>query len=230
MLRGDELGTIFGYYLATNQSNSGRTFANSIVSSSALAKIAEKYQITFARTLTGFKWLAKVANLSYGYEEAIGYNVAPSITNDKDGITAAVKIAEIASVLKSEDQNFFDYLDQIWKEIGYHRTEQISIRVSELSRITEILNKLRQDPPAKIAGLIVKKIDDLLKPTDGLLPTDGLRFWLEENVRVIIRPSGTEPKVKCYIELVRPTPSKSEKIFAEELVKALRVDLSKVLS
>lgn len=230
MLRGDELGTIFGYYLATNQSNSGRTFANSIVSSSALAKIAEKYQITFAQTLTGFKWLAKVANLSYGYEEAIGYNVAPSITNDKDGITAAVKIAEIASVLKSEDRNFFDYLDQIWEEIGYHRTEQISIRVSELSRITEILDKLRQDPPAKIAGLIVKKIDDLLKPTDGLLPTDGLRFWLEENVRVIIRPSGTEPKVKCYIELVRPTPSKSEKIFAEELVKALRVDLSKVLS
>lgn len=229
MLRGDELGTILGYYIATTQDNAGKAFANSIVSSSALGKIAKKYGIDFSETLTGFKYIAKITNLSFGYEEAIGYCVDPRTANDKDGISAAVKITECAANLKADGINLFDYLDQIWNEVGYHRTEQISIRVSDIKQTEKVLEQLRTNPPSKIAGLNVDSVDDLLKPTTGLLPTNGLRVWLAEDVRVIIRPSGTEPKLKCYIEVVRPSGSISDKEKADQLIANLKSELMGLL-
>jgi phosphomannomutase len=229
MLRGDELGTLFGYYIATTQDNSGKAFANSIVSSSALGKIAKKYGIDFAETLTGFKYISKIQNLAFGYEEAIGYCVDPNSVNDKDGISAAIKITECVANLKSSGIGLFEYLDQIWNEIGYHRTEQISIRVSDIKQTGNILERIRTNPPKQIAGLQVLRIEDLLKPTTGLLPTNGLRLWLEEEVRIIIRPSGTEPKLKCYIEVVRQTGSTSDKALADMKIASLKRELIELL-
>ncbi len=208
MLRGDELGVIFGEWIARTKPTG--TFGNSIVSSSALRKIAAHYKIDFQEVLTGFKWLAKIENLAYGYEEAIGYAVDSKNVNDKDGISAAIYLAQIASELKAQGLTLLDLLDEVWARDGFHGTEQISIRVAEMARITELLSGLRQNPPTEIAGYAVTAIDDLAAPTDGLPPTDGLRIWLAGGIRIIIRPSGTEAKLKCYIEVITKDAESSQ--------------------
>lgn len=205
MLRGDELGALLGEYIARNSSQG--ILANSIVSSSILKKIAEHYTLDFRETLTGFKWLAKIPGLTFGFEEALGYCVDSLSVNDKDGISAALMLAQLATELKKEDKTLVDLLDEIWLRHGFHGTEQISIRVSDLSQIARTLTQIRNNPPQEIAGKKVLALDDLLKPKDGLPPTDGIRIWLEGNVRIIIRPSGTEAKVKCYIEVVTSGPN-----------------------
>ena len=199
VLRGDEFGTLLGNYLAKNSDLRNKVFATSIVSSSALSKIAAKNGIGFVETLTGFKWISKVANLAFGYEEAIGYCVDPATVNDKDGISAALKIAAINSELVSKGSNIVKYLDEIWSEIGYHRTEQLAIRVSDLTVTRKILKDLATTPPSIVAGQVVTSFEDL---SASELPTEGLRIRCGQNVRIIIRPSGTEPKLKCYIEVV----------------------------
>ena len=230
MLRGDELGAIFGEYLAANRDMSKQRFANSIVSSSLLGKIAAAHGIEFHETLTGFKWISKVPNLGYGYEEAIGYCVDPTATNDKDGISAAIQIADIAADLKSHGKTLADYLDSIWATYGFHRGEQISVRVTDLSRLGAVMTSIRADRPSAIAGLSVERFDDLAVASADMPATDGLRFYLEKSVRIIIRPSGTEPKLKCYIEVVRPTSSQADRDEAERLVTALTPELKKLLS
>lgn len=223
MLRGDELGIIFGEWIARTKPTG--TFGNSIVSSSALKKIAHHYGVDFQETLTGFKWLAKIEDLAFGYEEAIGYAVDSETVNDKDGISAAIYLTQIAMDLKRSGLSLSDLLDDVWKRHGFHGTEQISIRVKDMKSITALLHQLRTNPPADIAGRSVKKIDDLAAPQDGLPPTDGLRIWLDEDIRVIIRPSGTEAKLKCYIEVI----SESAHI-AEKLLDDVRNPLKEFLS
>ena len=218
MLRGDELGTLLGHYISKNHNVKGKTLATTIVSSSALKDIAAKSGANFVETLTGFKWLSKIENLAFGYEEAIGYCVDPTSVNDKDGISAALKIAQINSELLSRGSNIFSYLDEIWAEIGYHRTEQLSIRVSEISTISKILSSLIQNPPTQIAGHMVTGFEDLSKTT---LSTTGIRIRAGENIRVIIRPSGTEPKLKTYIEVI------GEVDFADSLVAEIKTELAK---
>ena len=205
MLRGDEVGIILGEYLAVNAPDKVGVFANSIVSSSALRKIAGHYQLPFTETLTGFKYLAKVANLRFGYEEALGYCVDAKIVNDKDGISAALLLAQIAADLKEAGSNFESFLDQIWQRIGFHATRQISVRTRNLSDIENVMGRLRTNRPTSIAGFEITGFDDLEQPSDGLPPTNGIRLWLAGKYRVIVRPSGTEPKIKCYIEVVEPT-------------------------
>ena len=205
MLRGDEVGIILGEYLAVNAPDKVGVFANSIVSSSALRKIAEHYQLPFTETLTGFKYLAKVTNLRFGYEEALGYCVDAKIVNDKDGISAALLLAQIAADLKEAGSNFESFLDQIWQRIGFHATRQISVRTRDLSDIENVMGRLRTNRPTSIAGFEITGFDDLEQPSDGLPPTNGIRLWLAGKYRVIVRPSGTEPKIKCYIEVVEPT-------------------------
>jgi phosphomannomutase len=209
MLRGDELGVIFGEWIARTSPQG--TFGNSIVSSSILRKISAHYGIDFKEVLTGFKWLAKIEDLAFGYEEAIGYAVDSETVNDKDGISAAIFLAQIATDLAAVGKDLNDLLDEVWARHGFHATEQISIRVSEMGAITELLAKLRSNPPHEIAGRKVESIDDLAAPTDGLPPTDGLRLWLSGGVRIIIRPSGTEAKLKCYIEVITPDQQSAEK-------------------
>ena len=223
MLRGDELGVIFGEWIA--RSHSHGSFGNSIVSSSALRKIAAHYSIDFREVLTGFKWLAKINDLAYGYEEAIGYAVDSETVNDKDGISAALLLAQIATELKSQGLTLLDLLDEVWSRHGFHGTEQISIRVSDVSQITQALTRLRNNPPTQIAGRAVLSIDDLTKPQDGLPPTDGLRLWIDGGIRMIVRPSGTEAKMKCYIEVI--TKNEDASI---ELLNQLRQPIKELLA
>jgi len=223
MLRGDELGIVFGEWIA--RSKPSGSFANSIVSSSALRKISGHYGVDFQEVLTGFKWIAKIENLAFGYEEAIGYAVDSDNVNDKDGISAAIFLAQIATDLKRDGLTISDLLNQVWERHGFHGTEQISIRVTDMSAITHLLAGLRSNPPREIAGRVVESIDDLAAPTDGLPPTDGLRIWLAGGIRIIVRPSGTEAKMKCYIEVVTATSDESQKLLDE-----IRSPLKELLS
>ena len=223
MLRGDELGIVFGEWIA--RSKPSGSFANSIVSSSALRKISGHYGVDFQEVLTGFKWIAKIENLAFGYEEAIGYAVDSDNVNDKDGISAAIFLAQIAMDLKRDGLTISDLLNQVWERHGFHGTEQISIRVTDMSAITRLLAGLRSNPPREIAGHAVESIDDLAAPTDGLPPTDGLRIWLAGGIRIIVRPSGTEAKMKCYIEVVTATSDESQKLLDE-----IRSPLKELLS
>ena len=223
MLRGDELGAILGESIARKSSDG--IFANSIVSSSILKKIAGHYNLEFKETLTGFKWLAKVKGLTFGYEEALGYAVDAKTVNDKDGISAAITVAQIATDLATDGKTLLNLLDEIWARHGFHATEQISIRLSDLSKVDVILGRLRNNPPQNIAGRVVTSIDDLATPTDGLPPTDGLRIWLDGGVRIIIRPSGTEAKMKCYIEVIEKD-SKTAQVVLDQLRPPLKELLS----
>ena len=222
MLRGDELGVIFGEWIARTSPQG--TFGNSIVSSSILRKISAHYGIDFKEVLTGFKWLAKIEDLAFGYEEAIGYAVDSETVNDKDGISAAIYLAQIASDLAAVGKDLNDLLDEVWQRHGFHATEQISIRVADMGAITALLASLRNTPPQEIAGRTVESIDDLAAPKDGLPPTDGIRLWLSGGVRIIIRPSGTEAKLKCYIEVIT-----ADQLSAERELNSLRTPLKTLL-
>lgn len=222
-LRGDEIGAILGEVMA--KSAQSGTLANSIVSSSILSKIAAHHNLNFEETLTGFKYISKIPHLVFGYEEAIGFCVDSPTVNDKDGISAALLMAQIATDLKNDGKTLEDLLDGIWKTYGFHATEQISIRVNDLALISTLMTKLRSNSASEIAGFKVLAMEDLSKPKNSLPPTDGLRFTLEQNIRIIIRPSGTEPKIKCYIEIVNP-----EKTIALSLLEQLRPSLRELLS
>ena len=222
-LRGDEIGALLGESIARNIKSG--TLANSIVSSSILSKIAARHGLDFQETLTGFKYIAKIPHLAFGYEEAIGFCVDAMTVNDKDGISAALSIAQIATDLHSQGKTLLDFLDEIWDIYGFHATEQISIRVTDISSIAVIMSKLRANPLSEISGFKVLSSDDLSNPRNTLPPTDGLRFMLENNIRIIIRPSGTEPKIKCYVEIVN-----SDKSIAQSLLEQLRPSLRELLS
>ncbi|KUF17860.1 phospho-sugar mutase [Streptomyces silvensis] len=231
MLRGDEVGALLAAHLVRRgvAADGPRTFAESIVSSSLLGRIAEKAGLGHEETLTGFKWIARVEGLRYGYEEALGYCVDPEGVRDKDGITAALLITELASELKEEGRTLLDLLDDLAVEHGLHATDQLSVRVQDLSLIAAAMRRLRERTPERLAGLAVTSAEDLTEGTATLPPTDGLRYTLD-GARVIVRPSGTEPKLKCYLEVVVPVtgrdglPQAREK--AAELLAALKRDLA----
>ncbi|MET7270032.1 MULTISPECIES: phospho-sugar mutase [Streptomyces] len=235
MLRGDEVGALLAAHLVARGARG--TFAESIVSSSLLGRIAEKAGLPYEETLTGFKWIARVENIRYGYEEALGYCVDPEGVRDKDGITAALLITELASVLKATasdsgsaaGRTLLDLLDDLAVEHGLHATDQLSVRVEDLSLIAAAMHRLREQPPTRLAGLAVTKAEDLTRGTDTLPPTDGLRYTLD-GARVIVRPSGTEPKLKCYLEVVVPVATHAglpeARTKATELLTALKRDLS----
>ena len=225
MLRGDEVGALLGEYMARKATNKEVMLANSIVSSSILSKIAQHYGLPFKETLTGFKWLAKIPNLWFGYEEALGYAVDSKSVNDKDGISAALVLAQLATDLKAEGKTLVDLLDEIWERHGYHGTKQISVRTTSVAQIDAILSKFRDATPTTIGRFSLTAFDDLEKPQDGLPPTNGVRIRLMDNIRIIVRPSGTEPKIKCYIEVITKDRATSEKIIAE-LEKELHTFLS----
>ncbi|MGG8409868.1 phospho-sugar mutase [Streptomyces sp. 12297] len=230
MLRGDEVGALLAAHLV-HKGASG-VFAESIVSSSLLGRIAEAAGVGHEETLTGFKWISRVEGLRYGYEEALGYCVDPDGVRDKDGITAALLVAELASELKEQGRTLTDLLDDLAMAHGLHATDQLSVRVQDLSVIADAMRALRERPPASLAGLRVVSAEDLARGTATLPPTDGLRYYLDGDykARVIVRPSGTEPKLKCYLEVVVPVAEASALASAkergQEILDAVKKDLA----
>lgn len=214
MLRGDEVGALLGAHvvarLAAGDGTAEGVFANSIVSSRLLARIAAAAGYAHEETLTGFKWIARVPGLLYGYEEALGYCVAPSLVRDKDGISAAVLIAELAAAAKAEGKTIFDTLDELYLVHGLHASDQLSIRVADLGLLDAMMNRLRVSPPDSFGGSAVETAADLAEGSEQLPPTDGLLYLTKDGTRVIIRPSGTEPKLKCYLEVIRSVGSAAE--------------------
>jgi phosphomannomutase len=217
MLRGDEVGALLAHHLLAR----GRTgiFATSIVSSSLLGKLAQAAGQPHQETLTGFKWIGRLPGLAFGYEEALGYCVDPEHVRDKDGVSALLLLCELAAQLKSEGRGLPDLLDDIAREHGLHATDQVSVRVADLDLIPAAMARLRQHPPRLVGGLDVLAVDDLSAGSGGLPPTEGLRYRLADGARVIVRPSGTEPKVKCYLEVVVPVEAG-----VEDGVQAARIN------
>lgn len=210
-LTGDEVGMLLGEDAAnrlaagTHHAADGATapvFANSIVSSRGLAAAAGSHGFGAVNTLTGFKWISRVAGLVFGYEEALGYCVDPAEVRDKDGISAAVTFAALASRLKAAGSSIEAELDRIRGRDGYFATAPLSFRLDDVSLIATAMAKLRENPPATLAGSRVAEVHDLSARYEGLPPTDGILLLSESNSRVIVRPSGTEPKLKCYLEVV----------------------------
>lgn len=209
-LTGDEVGLLLGEDAATRLAagthhatgTEAPVFANSIVSSRGLAAAAASHGFTAVNTLTGFKWISRVAGLVFGYEEALGYCVDPAAVRDKDGISTAVTFASLASRLKSEGSSIEAELDRIRNRDGYFATAPLSFRLDDVSLIATAMAKLRENPPATLAGSPVVEVHDLSAGYEGLPPTDGILLLSESNSRVIVRPSGTEPKLKCYLEVV----------------------------
>jgi phosphomannomutase len=223
MLRGDEVGALLGDHLL--RSGTRGVYANSIVSSTLLGKLAAAHGQPHRETLTGFKWIGRVEGLAYGYEEALGYCVAPGLVRDKDGVSALLLVVDLAARLKAEGRTLTDRLDDLAREHGLHATDQLSVRVTDLSLITAAMERLRSAPPATLGGLKVERVDDLAEGSADLPPTDGLRFRLAEDARVIVRPSGTEPKIKCYLEVVVPVDvDEADGVDAARISAAGRLD------
>jgi phosphomannomutase len=234
MLRGDELGALLAEHLVRGggAKPGADVFAASIVSSSLLSKIAARAGLGYEDTLTGFKWIARVPGLRYGYEEALGYCVDPAGVRDKDGITAALLVAELAAGLKESGRTLSDLLDEVAVTHGLHATDQLSARVADLSLITAAMTRLREHPPTTLAGLTVTTAEDLSAGTPALPPTDALRYHLAgdpargiDTARIIARPSGTEPKLKCYLEVVVPVPTPADLPTARTTATAVLADL-----
>ena len=230
MLRGDEVGALLGEYIATNTKDRSGVLANSIVSSSILSKIAAHHGLSFEETLTGFKYLSKVKNLAFGYEEALGYAVDADSVNDKDGISAAIVLAQLTSDLSKVGKTISDYLDEIWQRYGFHGTRQISVRTTSTSDIARVLGRFRDSIPESIADYPVTSFDDLEKPSGKLPPTNGVRFFLDKRIRVIIRPSGTEPKIKCYLEVVEKGELVAAKKRATEVLDKVEAALRTLMT
>jgi len=194
-LTGDQLGALLADHLIRR--GAPGTYATTIVSSTMLRAICAARGVPYRETLTGFKWIVRAADdLAYGYEEALGYCVAPELVRDKDGITAALLVAELAAALKADGRTVADRLDELDAEFGVHHTGQLSIRVDDLADIARSMTRVRRAPPATLLGAPVT-FEDLLPDNDILRLGTGA-------ARVVIRPSGTEPKLKAYLEVVEP--------------------------
>jgi phosphomannomutase len=227
MLRGDEVGALLAHHLL-GTGHTG-TYACSIVSSTLLRKLATAAGQPFAETLTGFKWISKVDGLVFGYEEALGYCVDPEHVKDKDGVSALLLLCELAAAEKARGRTLVDVLDDLAVAHGLHATDQLSVRVTDLTLIAAAMERLRATTPTTLGGLRVEGVDDLSLGAGGLPPTDGLRYRLADGARVVVRPSGTEPKLKCYLEVVVPVDADAgvdaARISAAARLDALRDDI-----
>ncbi|WP_084039415.1 phospho-sugar mutase [Demequina sp. NBRC 110053] len=206
MLHGDVVGSLLGDRVAARVAGTApadAVLANSIVSSQQLAAIASRHGLAHASTLTGFKWIGREAGLLYGYEEALGYCVAPDLVRDKDGVSAAVVVADLVAELKAQGRTLADAIDDLAREYGVYLTRQVSARFADVAQIPELMTQLLASPPDTLGGAPVTSTDDMNDGFRGLPPTNGLHL-AADGARVIIRPSGTEPKVKAYLEVVVP--------------------------
>jgi len=222
VLSGDELGFLLAWWLIeksklTHVPLHGQMVA-SIVSSSLVPKMAQAHGLIGASTLTGVKWMGHLDELIFGYEEAIGYCTDPEFVRDKDGITAALRVVEMISYIKQNNNSVTGIINEIYQEFGVHLTKQLSFRFASVSEAIKITQKLISDSPTKIGEFNVEKVEDMNNGIDGLPPTSGIRL-MTKNGRIIVRPSGTEPKLKCYLEVItKPgNPQTNQAIAIQEL-------------
>ena len=213
-LHGNVIGCYLGWYLAKQYHAQGKkgVLACSLVSSPALAEIAKKYGFDSEETLTGFKYIGKVNGLLFGFEEALGYLVDPDKVRDKDGISAAIVFLDLVRSLKKEGKTLADYAADFTKEFGAYVSGQISIRVSDLSEIGKLMSVLRNNPPAEVGGF---KVATFLDHTKTDRQSDILVFVLENGSRLIARPSGTEPKIKFYLDARGTDPKNADEVLAQ---------------
>jgi phosphomannomutase len=229
-LTGDELGGLLADWLLRHGVRG--TYASSLVSGSLLSALTSAHGVPFAETPTGFKWIMRAgtreAPLVFGYEEALGYSVAPSVARDKDGISAALAVALMAAELKADGRNLLDRLDELAVEHGLFATGQLAVRVDDVALIAESMDRLRAHPPTMLLGREVTA-SDLLHEEPAV---DAVRL-LGDGVRVIVRPSGTEPKLKAYLETVVPVHDDAGIIAArgrgEDELDQLRAEMSVAL-
>ena len=229
-LHGDETGSLLGEAAALRVLENSRAvtamvwagelgdalpdaepvLACSVVSSRLLERIADAVGTRFAHTLTGFKWIARTPGLVFGYEEALGYCVAPDLVRDKDGITAALHVATLAAGLKTGGRTLLDRLDDLARAHGLYLTDQVTVWLADPTEIASLVDRLRTAPPSALAGSPVVETTDLARGTPNLPPTDGVVLRCADDTRVVARPSGTEPKLKCYLEVVHPVPETTD--------------------
>ncbi len=230
-LTGNEVGSLLGWRAAERHKGSGApaALAASIVSSPALSAVAVDYGIEFSYTLTGFKFVNRVPNLIFGYEEALGYLVDPDKIRDKDGISAAIDFLSMAGELQERGLTIADHLVEFADRFGAFASTQISIRVANPPEITAISSKFRESPPELLGGHAVTAVDDFARGFDGFPPTDLIRLTIDGGSRVIVRPSGTEPKLKIYIDAA-VTEGEHRSARVADVVAALETDLRQFIA
>jgi phosphomannomutase len=223
LLHGDEVGALLADYLLRHGVKG--TYATTIVSSSLLSRLAPARGASAAETLTGFKWIVRAADdLAFGYEEALGYAVAPQVVRDKDGIGAALANADLANELLAEGRTLTDRLDDLAIEFGLHATSQLAVRVKDVTEIADAMARIRAETPTSLLDRPVTSVLDRLPDADVFtLRADG--------IRVVVRPSGTEPKLKAYLEVVEPVQGiiASARATAAERLATLRAEVSAAL-
>lgn len=224
-LSGDHVGVLLGARLMPHLASANLAISNSVVSAPQLARLAAQHGVHHEVTPTGFKWICRVEDLGFGYEEALGYAVAPHLVNDKDGLSAAVVIADLAAELKAGGSDLVGYLHALTDLVGPTITDQISVPVPSPSAGSLLVDALRSSPPHKLAQqspvITVDYANSMVELSQRYGPMNMVEFSTEGLVmaKLVIRPSGTEPKVKCYIS-VSATPDTPF-----ETVQAAMIDL-----
>jgi phosphomannomutase len=239
VLRGDQIGWLLASALLEEVTASGDTVATSIVSSTLLQKMASGARVNFAETLTGFKWIARSAGtgvLLFGYEEALGFAVDPMVA-DKDGMSAALALCHLANELAERGGTLFDRLDEIESRYGVHAVNQLSLRADGadgLATIAASLRRLLDSPPTHLGGFDVSDVVNLESGWHGLQGTEGMVLQLSGHGRVVVRPSGTEPKLKAYVEVlgerVEGQSLEQERQVAQASLAAVSDELTELLT
>jgi len=211
-LTGNQVGAILGWHCASQARQRGNSgaLANSLVSSPVLGKIAHHFKLDHVETLTGFKYVSRVPQLIFGFEEALGYLVSPDVVKDKDGISAGLMALDIAYTLAAEDRTFWDYLADIERVVGGFASGQITLQLSGSETQAPLSTLLRENPPTVLGRHSVVRHDDFLQGVDGFPQEDILRYFLDDDSRVIVRPSGTEPKLKVYLDTSGETGAEAQ--------------------
>jgi len=209
MLKGDELGILLAWWLMQKpQTSKDGVFSASIVSSSLVPKMAAANGFKGEVTLTGMKWAGHIKNLVFGYEEAIGYSVDPSAVSDKDGISTALLAIELADWAMRENKSLISILDEIYFQYGLHLTNQVSVRLDHVDIAKEKVKNLISNPPSHLASEAITQVIDMTEGYNQLPPSSGVILKLPD-AQIIVRPSGTEPKIKCYLEVIGALTNKA---------------------
>lgn len=207
---GNDIGKLLGWRAANllGETGASGTLATSLVSSPALSAVAERYGLDYVETQTGFKWISRAENIAYGYEEALGYLVNPETVRDKDGISAAMAILDLAFAQDREGKTLLDLDDEFTAEFGAFESRQVAIRYDTAAALPAVMAKLRAEAPMVVGAVDVAEFYDF---ETAEAPANILRLRLADGTRVMIRPSGTEPKIKVYIDAMSTNGSVAER-------------------